>query len=76
MVSNDLYNNELMDIASKVEKLKYEIIHGYHIDETSIEKLREEIVNIQELIINNPCNQLCLTELTDEEKENIINKLN
>ena len=73
MASENIYNNELMDIASRIEKLKYEIIHGYYTDEDVLKIIEEKIVNLEDLVKNNTCNQLCLTELTDDEKENINN---
>jgi hypothetical protein len=70
------YNNELVDLASKIEKLKYEIIHGYYTTEEEIiktiyEKINELGKQIQVLINDKTCNQVCLMNLTDEEKKNL-----
>ena len=64
--------NNLMTLASEVEKLKYEILHGCFDENSEIGALKLEIKEIKDIVINNNCNQLCLTELTDDEKENIL----
>ena len=66
-------NENLIDLASKVEKLKYEILHGCFDDNSEINLLKLKIEEIEDLIKNDQCKQLCLTELTDEEKTIILN---
>jgi len=74
--------SNVTDLAQKVEKLRYEILHGCQTDDSNIiknilDKIKELENQIEEANNDNVyCKQMCLIELTEEEKEALFPILN
>jgi len=68
--------SNVTDLAQKIEKLRYEILHGCQTEDSNVikdilEKIKELENQIQEIINDTSCKQTCLIELTEKEKDTL-----